>query len=174
MSQSNKLNSFLAIIVIVIFLPLKAQSRECSIDSDCLINESCRTKPGGGNECRTSLDTFYGQCSTDKDCPNSQSCRTKPGGGNECRISSEINSFSRPQEKDKSVEIKAPNPSQRQKGIDSLTCEAYSKNMTADQQPAVAPGPSGGLSALSAVLSGMMISNNRQQYYDSCMHRLGW
>ena len=60
---------------------------------------------------------------------------------------------------------------ERQKGIDSLNCEAYAKNSTSNQQPAVAYGDRYGITGLlSATLMGM----NTQDYYDSCMKRLGY
>jgi hypothetical protein len=60
---------------------------------------------------------------------------------------------------------------ERQKGIDSLNCEAFAKNSTSNQQPAVAYGDRYGITAL---LSATMIGTNTQEYYDSCMKRLGY
>jgi hypothetical protein len=63
------------------------------------------------------------------------------------------------------------NAKERQKGIDSMNCEAYAKNSTINQQPAVAYGDRSGITAL---LSATLIGMNTQDYYDSCMKRLGY
>jgi hypothetical protein len=62
----------------------------------------------------------------------------------------------------------------RQKGIDSLTCEAYSRNSTADQKPVAPPGRAGLESFLSIFSQATLINMNTQEAYDSCMKRLGY
>jgi len=67
-----------------------------------------------------------------------------------------------------------PDQAKRQRGIDSMNCEAYSKNQTANQQPVAPPGPAGLGSFLSILGQTALIGMNVQEYYDSCMKRLGW
>jgi hypothetical protein len=69
------------------------------------------------------------------------------------------------------IDNSRPNYNERQKGIDSMNCEAYAKNSTANQKPAVAYGDKSGLTAL---FSTILIGTNTQDYYDSCMKRLGY
>jgi len=67
-----------------------------------------------------------------------------------------------------------PYYNERQKGVDSLNCEAYAKNSTANQKAAAPPGPAG-LGTFFAILAqDALINMNTQDYYDSCMKRLGY
>jgi hypothetical protein len=61
----------------------------------------------------------------------------------------------------------------RQHGIDSMNCEAYAKGQTANQQAVAPPGPTGLGSFLSILSQTALIGMNTQEYYDSCMKRLG-
>jgi len=58
--------------------------------------------------------------------------------------------------------------------IDSLNCEAYAKNSTSNQQAAPPPGPAGLASLASIFAQTALIGMNTQEYYDSCMKRLGY
>lgn len=65
----------------------------CKTDLDCNYGNSCRSKSGGGTECRVktalniaSPDTFTANCKNDFDCAAGYSCRTKAENGSECRI----------------------------------------------------------------------------------------
>ena len=69
---------------------------------------------------------------------------------------------------------KIPDQARRQQGIDSMNCEAYSRNQTANQQAVAPPGPAGLGSFLSILGQTALIGMNTQEYYDSCMKRLGW
>lgn len=62
----------------------------------------------------------------------------------------------------------------RQKGIDSMNCEIYSRNMTSGQEIKSIPNPSVSLAFLDSMLQGLAISNNRRSWYESCMKNLGW
>ena len=66
------------------------------------------------------------------------------------------------------------NYNERQKGIDSLNCEAYAKNSTANQQAAAPPGPAGLATFFAILAQDALINMNTQDYYDSCMKRLGY
>lgn len=57
-------------------------SMMCRTRSDCPGNQSCRSKPGGGTECRGDGKV---ECKTSSDCSGGLSCRSKSGGGTECR-----------------------------------------------------------------------------------------
>ena len=71
------------------------QSRlACETSSDCPYGSSCRSKSGGGTECRTdgglsvvsNLESLPRiTCEISSDCPPGTSCRSKSGGGTECR-----------------------------------------------------------------------------------------
>lgn len=67
-----------------------------------------------------------------------------------------------------------PDQAKRQRGIDSINCEAYAKNQTSDQQAVAPPGPAGLTSFLSILSQTALIGMNTQSWYDSCMKRLGW
>ena len=59
---------------------------QCKSNRDCASNESCRSKTGGGTECRAGSDsTVIMECTTNADCRNGLSCRSKPGGETQCR-----------------------------------------------------------------------------------------
>ena len=68
----------------------------CTTDSDCESGNSCRSRKGGGTECRSrvsgiaylSTDEHSQQCFTDSDCPSNQSCRSKSKGGTMCKLKS--------------------------------------------------------------------------------------
>ena len=67
----------------------------CQNDFDCVAGYSCRSKSGGGTECRVkSSNTFnsnlLGNCKNDFDCAAGYSCRTKPESGSECRLKSSV------------------------------------------------------------------------------------
>jgi len=62
----------------------------------------------------------------------------------------------------------------RQRSLDSMNCETYAKNNTADQQIKVMPQSSFGLALLDSLAQGNMIAQNRQAWYESCMKRLGY
>lgn len=61
----------------------------CGTDSDCPVGLSCRSKKGGGTECRPGQEQGLRPenvaCGIDSDCPSGFSCRSKKGGGTECR-----------------------------------------------------------------------------------------
>ena len=68
-------------------------ARTCNASSDCEYGYSCRSKNGGGNECRKSTTLLSEKiedgftCSVSADCLPGSTCRSKKGGGNECRMS---------------------------------------------------------------------------------------
>ena len=61
----------------------------CGTDQDCPVGLSCRSRKGGGTECRAGheqgmmLENMA--CGSNSDCPSGLSCRSKKGGGTECR-----------------------------------------------------------------------------------------
>jgi hypothetical protein len=57
---------------------------ECRVTADCGIGRRCRSREGGGTECRAG-DAVPMECQVDSDCDHGQSCRYRKGGGNECR-----------------------------------------------------------------------------------------
>jgi hypothetical protein len=57
----------------------------CQSDKDCTDGFSCRSKKGGGTECRAKPDEHTMSCQSDIDCSAGFSCRSKTGGGTECR-----------------------------------------------------------------------------------------
>lgn len=65
------------------FRGLTAHGMNCRSDSQCNRGESCRSKVGGGTECRASQVAMA--CYTDRDCSYGESCRSAAGGGTECR-----------------------------------------------------------------------------------------
>ena len=79
---------------------------DCHTDKDCTDGRECRSKPGGGTECRRALVTPNDMdCHTDKDCTDGRECRSKPGGGTECR-----RPFVTPNDDDKQVENTVSSP----------------------------------------------------------------
>lgn len=62
----------------------------------------------------------------------------------------------------------------RLQGIDSMNCETYAKNQTANQKTVPPPGNAGFGSFLSILGQAALIDMNTQSWYDSCMKRLGW
>lgn len=65
---------------------------DCKSNSDCEPGMDCRSKSGGGAECRPRLsietnDRANGgmECQSKADCNSGMSCRSKKGGGSECR-----------------------------------------------------------------------------------------
>lgn len=61
---------------------------ECQTDRDCGRGRSCRSRSGGGTECRLSnpgVSSMTMDCQFESDCPRGQSCRSRTGGGTECR-----------------------------------------------------------------------------------------
>jgi len=71
------------------------------------------------------------------------------------------------------VESEFAQAKKRQKGIDSLNCEAYAKNNTANQQTMSPPGQTGFAVFASIFAQATLIDMNKQEFYDSCMMRLG-
>ncbi len=75
----------------------------CSEDSDCVSGYDCRSRKGGGTECRARYsirsdllaNDHSQQCLTDSDCPSRQSCRSKKGGGAECRTSTQQDQYTK-------------------------------------------------------------------------------
>lgn len=57
----------------------------CQSDINCSAGFSCRSKKGGGTECRARPDEHTMSCQSDIDCSAGFSCRSKTGGGTECR-----------------------------------------------------------------------------------------
>ena len=57
----------------------------CQSDADCHYGQSCRSRSGGGTECRAITGGIVIGCQTDLDCKEGDSCRSKKGGGTECR-----------------------------------------------------------------------------------------
>lgn len=67
-----------------------SQDFACAVNSDCLSGYSCRSRKGGGTECRSNYQVLQPHsqemaCAANSDCPNGSSCRSKKGGGTECR-----------------------------------------------------------------------------------------
>ena len=57
----------------------------CQSDKDCTDGFSCRSKKGGGTECKARPNEHTMNCQSDIDCSAGFSCRSKTGGGTECR-----------------------------------------------------------------------------------------
>jgi hypothetical protein len=98
---------------------------------------------------------------------------SETAGSSNTSSSSQNSTFKTPQNIT-SYEAEYAQAKQRQKGIDSLTCEAYAKNSTSNQQAAPPPGPAGLASLASIFAQTALIGMNTQEYYDSCMKRLGY
>lgn len=58
---------------------------ECEISADCGQGRSCRSRKGGGTECRDDDRESIIECNSSADCGQGRSCRSRKGGGTECR-----------------------------------------------------------------------------------------
>ena len=66
------------------------------------------------------------------------------------------------------------NTKDRRRGIDSINCEAYAKNSTSNQRATAPAGPAGLGTIFALLAQDTLINMNTQDYYDSCMKRLGY
>ncbi|MBK6973515.1 MAG: hypothetical protein IPH26_11440 [Sterolibacteriaceae bacterium] len=60
---------------------------QCQSDGDCEHGKSCRSRSGGGSECRASTNerAIAMDCQVSSDCPPGKACRSRAGGGTVCR-----------------------------------------------------------------------------------------
>ncbi len=95
---SMPLYFFLCLILSACANQYNTATMECYSDNDCLSGQSCRSKKGGGSECRGSAISLArtSECQSESDCAYGQSCRSKKGGGTECRASSESKNYNPP------------------------------------------------------------------------------
>lgn len=64
----------------------------CQSSTECAQGMECRSRRGGGTECRAKVNVESNEmidgsieCNSRTDCSNGKSCRSKIGGGTECR-----------------------------------------------------------------------------------------
>lgn len=87
----NKAYNFAFLIIMLTIIGCTNRyNMSCQVDKDCNIGYSCRSKLGGGTECKLINSLGAVSCKNNSDCSYGYSCRSIEGGGTECRIKSEI------------------------------------------------------------------------------------
>lgn len=83
-------NLALLIIILTVIGCTNKYNMSCQVDKDCNTGYSCRSKLGGGTECKLINSLGAMSCKNNSDCSYGYSCRSIEGGGTECRTKSEI------------------------------------------------------------------------------------